>query len=99
MRSRAEGRPGHIRPPQVAVVIRSGHGDITTGKQAKHGFADINHVAHCGTAPRSEPGSLYPVLAALPQMVARRQGHIVIVSSLDGRRALPGDGAWATKPR
>lgn len=40
-------------------------------------------------------GSLYPVLAALPQMVERHQGHIVIVSSLDGRRALPGDGPYA----
>jgi hypothetical protein len=26
---------------RVAVVIRSRYGDITTGKQAKHGFADI----------------------------------------------------------
>jgi hypothetical protein len=26
---------------RVAVVIRSRHGDITTGKQAKHGFDDI----------------------------------------------------------
>ena len=40
-------------------------------------------------------GSLYPILEALPQMVARRQGHIVVVSSLDGRRALPGDGPYA----
>lgn len=39
-------------------------------------------------------GSLRPILAALPQMVARRRGHVVIVSSLDGRRAIPGDGPY-----
>jgi hypothetical protein len=26
---------------KISVIIRSPHGDITTGKQAKHGFADI----------------------------------------------------------
>ena len=40
-------------------------------------------------------GSLRPVLAALPQMVERRSGHIVLVSSLDGRRPVPGDGPYA----
>lgn len=40
-------------------------------------------------------GSLLPILAALPELAARRRGHIVVVSSLDGRRALPGDGPYA----
>jgi short-subunit dehydrogenase len=40
-------------------------------------------------------GSLDPILVALPQMVQRRRGHLVIVSSLDGRRPLPGDGPYA----
>ncbi|HZC99817.1 MAG TPA: SDR family NAD(P)-dependent oxidoreductase, partial [Actinomycetes bacterium] len=35
------------------------------------------------------------ILVALPQMVQRRRGHLVIVSSLDGRRPLPGDGPYA----
>ena len=40
-------------------------------------------------------GSLYPILAVLPQLAERRRGHIVVVGSLDGRRAIPGDGPYA----
>ena len=40
-------------------------------------------------------GSLHPILAVLPQLVERRRGHVVVVSSLDGRRPLPGDGPYA----
>ncbi len=40
-------------------------------------------------------GALHPVLAALPQLVERRRGHLVLVGSIDGRRALPGDGPYA----
>ncbi|MGZ4397685.1 MAG: SDR family NAD(P)-dependent oxidoreductase [Gaiellaceae bacterium] len=39
-------------------------------------------------------GSLYPILAALPQMAERGSGAIVVVGSLDGRRGLPGDGPY-----
>jgi short-subunit dehydrogenase len=40
-------------------------------------------------------GELHPILAALPQMVERRSGAIVVVSSLDGRHAMPGDAPYA----
>jgi hypothetical protein len=39
----------------VAVVIRSRYGDITTGKQAKHGFDDIKTLHALITEP-AEPG-------------------------------------------
>jgi len=40
---------------RVAVVIRSRHGDITTGKQAKHGFADLKTLHALITEP-ADPG-------------------------------------------
>ena len=40
---------------RIAVVIRSRHGDITTGKQAKHGFADIKTLHALITDP-ADPG-------------------------------------------
>lgn len=36
---------------RIAVVIRSPHGDITTGKQAKHGFTDIKTLHALITEP------------------------------------------------
>jgi hypothetical protein len=40
---------------RIAVIIRSPHGDITTGKQAKHGFADIKTLHALITDP-ADPG-------------------------------------------
>ena len=40
---------------RISVVIRSRHGDITTGKQAKHGFDDIETLHALITDP-PEPG-------------------------------------------
>ena len=40
---------------RIAVVIRSRHGDITTGKQAKHGFDDIETLHALITDP-ADPG-------------------------------------------
>lgn len=40
---------------RIAVFIRSRHGDITTGKQAKHGFADIKTLHALITEP-ADPG-------------------------------------------
>lgn len=39
----------------VAVTIRTPHGDITTGKQAKHGFADIQTL-HALISDTTDPG-------------------------------------------
>ncbi len=39
-------------------------------------------------------GGVYAVQAVLPHMLARSAGHIVLVSSLDGKLALPGDGPY-----
>jgi NADP-dependent 3-hydroxy acid dehydrogenase YdfG len=40
-------------------------------------------------------GALYPVLALLPRMIERGRGQIVLVDSIDGRKALPGDAPYA----
>jgi NAD(P)-dependent dehydrogenase (short-subunit alcohol dehydrogenase family) len=40
-------------------------------------------------------GALDPLLGVLPRMVARRHGHIVLVSSIDGLKALPGDAPYS----
>jgi short-subunit dehydrogenase len=39
-------------------------------------------------------GAVNTVRAVLPGMLAQRSGHIVLVSSLDGRRGLPTDGPY-----
>lgn len=40
---------------RIRVIIRSPHGDITTGKQAKHGFADIKTL-HALISEPVDPG-------------------------------------------
>jgi NAD(P)-dependent dehydrogenase (short-subunit alcohol dehydrogenase family) len=41
-------------------------------------------------------GAAYCVLATLPHMLERGSGHIVLVSSFDGKKALPGDAPYAS---
>jgi len=40
-------------------------------------------------------GALYGVLAVLPHMLEHKKGHIVLVSSLDAKKAIPTDGPYA----
>lgn len=40
-------------------------------------------------------GATHSILAVLPSMAARRSGHIVLVNSIDGRKALPGDAPYS----
>jgi NADP-dependent 3-hydroxy acid dehydrogenase YdfG len=43
-------------------------------------------------------GALYGVLAVMPHMLARKSGHLVLVSSVDGKKGLPIDAPYvATK--
>lgn len=43
-------------------------------------------------------GALYGVLAVMPHMLARKSGHLVLVSSVDGKKGLPLDAPYvATK--
>ncbi len=39
-------------------------------------------------------GTIYTLSAALPEMFARKAGHLVAISSLAGYRALPGESAY-----
>lgn len=39
-------------------------------------------------------GVLYTVQAVLPHMVARRSGHIVLISSANGKKGIPPDGPY-----
>lgn len=39
-------------------------------------------------------GALYPVLAALPHMLGRGSGHIVLVSTMDAKKGLPPDAPY-----
>ncbi|MCX7682217.1 MAG: SDR family oxidoreductase [Anaerolineae bacterium] len=39
-------------------------------------------------------GSVYPVLEALPHMLSRGAGHIVLVTSMDGKKGLPPDAPY-----
>ncbi|NPV06987.1 MAG: SDR family NAD(P)-dependent oxidoreductase [Anaerolineae bacterium] len=39
-------------------------------------------------------GTLYPLLAVLPHMLARKQGHLIMVTSLDGKKGLPLDAPY-----
>ncbi len=41
-------------------------------------------------------GVLYGVLAVLPGMLERRQGHIVIMNSIDGKKGIPTDAPYVT---
>ncbi|MGC8780419.1 MAG: SDR family NAD(P)-dependent oxidoreductase, partial [Anaerolineae bacterium] len=40
-------------------------------------------------------GTVYPVLAALPYLAGRRSGHIVLLSSVDGKKAIRTDAPYA----
>jgi len=39
-------------------------------------------------------GVLHPVLAVLPHMMERRSGHLVMLSSVDGKKGIPPDGPY-----
>ncbi len=39
-------------------------------------------------------GSVYPVVEALPHMLSRDEGHIVLVTSMDGKKGIPPDAPY-----
>jgi short-subunit dehydrogenase len=41
-------------------------------------------------------GALYGLLAVLPHMLARKSGHLVLVSSLDGKKGIPIDAPYVS---
>jgi len=40
-------------------------------------------------------GSVFPILAVLPQMRSQHDGHIVVVSSMDAKKGIPPDAPYA----
>lgn len=40
-------------------------------------------------------GTIYVVLAALPHLVERGHGHVIVMSSLDGKKGIPPDAPYA----
>lgn len=74
---------------QIDILVANAglyvRGPIATLTQADFAKAiDVNYF-----------GTLRPVLRVLPHMLKRRAGSIVIMNSLDGRRALPMDAPYA----
>lgn len=40
-------------------------------------------------------GALYCVLAVLPHMLSQRDGHVILVNTIDGKKAIPPDAPYA----
>lgn len=77
----------------MTAVIRSRYGDITTGKQAKHGFADIKTLHALITDPADLSGAERAVWQTLPRIFAARGGrsrHVAGVLVCETMRLMEG---------
>lgn len=81
--TRAEERLGSLE----MVIANAGVG------QAKHA-ARLSVEDVVRTVDVNVRGAMATLVAAVPIMLAQKRGHLVGVSSLAGRRALPGGGAY-----
>ncbi len=90
-------------PQQVQAMVgqtveRFGRVDILVANAGAYVRAPIEQV-DAAMLERSLAvnfyGAVYCVQAALPHMLAQGNGHIALVSSYDGKKALPGDAPYA----
>ena len=87
---------------RISVVIRSRHGDITTGKQAKHGFDDIETL-HALIADPADPGFagtefILSGRALTERQVERSQGTVPALQRRRGTEASPPSGPCSAAP-
>jgi NADP-dependent 3-hydroxy acid dehydrogenase YdfG len=85
-------------PAQVeALVAAAGEVDVVVanaGVYVQRRVLETTRADLDASLATNFHGALAPVLAALPGMVERRRGHIVLLNSVDGLKGLPGDGPY-----
>jgi len=77
---------GRLGPVDI-VVANAGVGKPTLLDPVN--IADVENMIRVNVM-----GTVYTLSAALPEMLARKSGHLVAVSSLAGYRSLPGESAY-----
>jgi short-subunit dehydrogenase len=91
-------------PAQVKVLLdetlsRWGRVDIliaNAGTYTRKPVADLSAADVEQSMSLNFYSALHPILAVLPSMIAQRRGHIVLVSSMDGKKGLPLDAPYVT---
>jgi short-subunit dehydrogenase len=73
--------------PIDIVIANAGVGKPTLLNPVN--IADVEDMIHINVM-----GVIYTLSAALPEMINRKIGHLVAISSLAGYRALPGESAY-----
>ncbi len=92
------------QPDQVSKMVETslshwGCIDILVSCAGKYIRAPITHVTREMLAESLEVnfyGGVYAIQAALPSMLAQKRGHIILVSSMDGKIALPLDAPYVS---
>jgi NADP-dependent 3-hydroxy acid dehydrogenase YdfG len=82
-----------------AVIQRWGYVDILVSNAGQYIRTPIYRMEHTEIEQSMAVnfyGGVYAVQAVLPHMLSRSSGHIVLVSSLDGKFALPGDAPYVS---
>jgi NADP-dependent 3-hydroxy acid dehydrogenase YdfG len=82
-----------------AVIQRWGQVDIlvsNAGQYIRSPSVRMSHTEIEQSMAVNFYGGVYAVQAVLPYMQSRSSGHIVLVSSLDGKLALPGDAPYVS---
>jgi short-subunit dehydrogenase len=89
-REQVESAFRHIRErlgPVDLVIANAGVGKPTLLDPVN--IADVEDMIRVNVM-----GAIYTLAAALPEMLARKTGHLVAISSLAGYRGLPGESAY-----
>lgn len=90
--------PEEVAGMGKAVFDRFGRVDIlvaNAGKYVRCPVVETSQETLAEAMAINFYGSTNAVQEVLPGMLTRRSGHIVLVSSLDGRKGLPGDAPYA----